>query len=175
LKSKPFQPFYPSATNPPRDTADSLPKTLALFQTSLALTPSPPALALIHRLAQLIGTRAARLTACGIAAICKKQKWTAVHVGADGSLFIMYPHFKQRQAQALKELFGWGEGLGGGVGDPVEVRAAEDGSGVGAALIAALTIERVKKGNWAGIRDPEAMLEGAKRQEAKMEEGKAPK
>jgi hexokinase len=98
-----------------------------------------------------------------------------VHVGADGSLFIMYPHFQQRQAQALKELFGWGDEFGHGPGDPVEVRAAEDGSGVGAALIAALTIERVKQGNWAGIRDPKGMLEGAKRQMAKVEEGKAAK
>jgi hypothetical protein len=32
---------------------------------------------------------------------------------------------------------------------------AEDGSGVGAALIAALTLKRVQEGNVAGIRDPE--------------------
>ena len=31
---------------------------------------------------ELIGTRAARLTACGIAAICTKQGWTHAHVGA---------------------------------------------------------------------------------------------
>jgi hexokinase len=35
---------------------------------------------------------------------------------------------------------------------------AEDGSGVGAALIAALTLKRVQEGNVAGIRDPEGML-----------------
>lgn len=35
---------------------------------------------------------------------------------------------------------------------------AEDGSGVGAALIAALTLKRVQDGNTAGIRDPEGML-----------------
>jgi len=47
----------------------------------------------------------------------------------------------------------WGDEFGRGRGDPVEVVAAEDGSGVGAALIAALTIRRIKEGNLAGIRD----------------------
>jgi len=32
---------------------------------------------------------------------------------------------------------------------------AEDGSGVGAALIAALTLKRVKEGSMAGIEHPE--------------------
>jgi hexokinase len=108
----------------------------------------------------LIGTRAARLTACGIAAICKKQGWTVAHVGADGSVFNKYPHFKQRQAQALKEIMDWGDEFGRGRGDPVQVVAAEDGSGVGAALIAALTIRRIKEGNLAGIRDHQGMLDG---------------
>jgi len=39
--------------------------------------------------------------------------------------------------------------------DPIEILAAEDGSGVGAALIAALTLKRVKEGNMAGILHPE--------------------
>jgi len=37
---------------------------------------------------------------------------------------------------------------------------AEDGSGVGAALIAALTLKRVQEGNHAGIRDAKSMLAG---------------
>jgi len=37
---------------------------------------------------------------------------------------------------------------------------AEDGSGVGAALIAALTLKRVQEGKVMGIRDPESMLKG---------------
>ena len=40
------------------------------------------------------------------------------------------------------------------------VSQAEDGSGVGAALIAALTIKRVQEGNVVGVRDPEAMKKG---------------
>lgn len=41
--------------------------------------------------------------------------------------------------------------------DPIEVMASEDGSGVGAALIAALTLKRVQEGNMAGIRDEKAL------------------
>jgi hexokinase len=122
----------------------------------LNISPQKPELELIRRLAELIGTRAARLTACGIAAICKKQGWKSAHVGADGSVFNKYPHFKLRQAQALKEILGWDDKFGKGKGDPVEVVAAEDGSGVGAALIAALTIKRVKEGNLAALTDPAA-------------------
>lgn len=38
---------------------------------------------------------------------------------------------------------------------------AEDGSGVGAALIAALTLKRAREGKCVGIRDAKGMLEGA--------------
>ena len=44
--------------------------------------------------------------------------------------------------------------------DPVEILPAEDGSGVGAALIAALTLKRVHEGKVMGIRDAKAMLAG---------------
>ena len=37
---------------------------------------------------------------------------------------------------------------------------AEDGSGVGAALIAALTLKRVAEGKTMGVKDPEEMLKG---------------
>jgi hexokinase len=70
----------------------------------------------------------------------------------------MYPGFKERQAQALKEILDWDDKYGNGKDDPVEVVSAEDGSGVGAALIAALTIKRVKDGNAHGIKDPAGMM-----------------
>lgn len=71
-------------------------------------------------------------------------------------------HLQARGAQALKEILDWekdrdGKRLGRGR-DPVEIMPAEDGSGVGAALIAALTIKRVQAGNTVGVRDPESML-----------------
>ena len=55
----------------------------------------------------------------------------------------------------------WPAKYGKGKNDPIEILPAEDGSGVGAALIAALTIKRVKEGQLAGIQDREAMLKMA--------------
>lgn len=143
------------------DPFENLSETQDLFQQKLGIACTKPELELIRRLAELIGTRAARLSACGVAAICKKKGWTSCHVGADGSVFNKYPHFKLRGAQALKEILDWPANKGKGKGDPVEILPAEDGSGVGAALIAALTLKRVEQGQNAGIRDPEAMLKAA--------------
>jgi hexokinase len=41
--------------------------------------------------------------------------------------------------------------------DPIVLSAAEDGSGVGAALIAALTLKRIQDGNLAGVKSVEGM------------------
>lgn len=136
------------------DPFENLSETAELIHRVLSITATKPELELCRRLAELIGTRAARLSACGVAAICKKKNIQSCHVGADGSVFNKYPHFKARGAQALREILDWPRGKP----DPVDIRAAEDGSGVGAALIAALTIKRVKEGNLVGIRNMEGML-----------------
>ncbi|KAH8891909.1 hypothetical protein GQ53DRAFT_864735 [Thozetella sp. PMI_491] len=137
------------------DPFENLSETFDLFQNKLGLSPNGPELELIRRLAELIGTRAARLSACGVAAIAKKKSYETCHVGADGSVFNKYPHFKERGAQALKEILDWPDKQDPKAEDPIEILAAEDGSGVGAALIAALTLKRVKEGNLAGILHPE--------------------
>jgi hexokinase len=144
------------------DRFENLTDTADLFQNKLSIVCTKPELELIRRLAELIGTRAARLTACGVSAICKHKQWEKVHVGADGSVFTKYPHFKIRQAQALKEILDWPAKYGKGRGDPIEVLPAEDGSGVGAALIAALTVKRAKEGQLAGIRDQDALMKVAR-------------
>lgn len=147
------------------DPFENLTETHDLFQDKLNLILTKPELELCRRLAELIGTRAARLSSCGVAAICKKKNYTSAHVGADGSVFNKYPHFKARGAVALREILGWGPDV---KKDPIDIRAAEDGSGVGAALIASLTLKRAREGNMHGIRDPDAILksgpEGEKRQ-----------
>jgi hexokinase len=134
------------------DPYENLLETQDLFTQKLGIATTKPELELIRRLAELVGNRAARLSACGVAAICKKKGIAACHVGADGSVFNKYPHFKLRGALALREIFDWPKEL---KKDPVDIRAAEDGSGVGAALIAALTLKRVKEGNLAGIKRKE--------------------
>ena len=138
-----------------RDPYENLSETGDLFQNKLGITATLPELELIRRLAELIGTRAARLSACGVAAIAKKKGYESCHVGADGSVFNKYPHFKQRGAQALREILDWPAKKSTKEEDPIEILAAEDGSGVGAALIAALTLKRVSEGNMAGILHPE--------------------
>jgi hexokinase len=138
-----------------RDPFENLSETADLFQNKLSLPCTQPELELIRRLAELIGTRAARLSACGVAAICKKKGYERCHVGADGSVFNKYPHFKARGAVALREILDWPEKKNPTEEDPIEILPAEDGSGVGAALIAALTLKRVKEGNLAGIQHPE--------------------
>jgi hexokinase len=131
------------------DPFENLSETRDLFEHKLGIEATRPECELSRRLAELIGTRAARLSACGVAAICKKKNIESCHVGADGSVFNKYPHFKARGAQALREILDWPKGKR----DPVVLSSAEDGSGVGAALIAALTIKRVKEGTTVGIRD----------------------
>lgn len=138
------------------DPFENLSETHDLFVHTLGINASKPELELVRRLAELIGTRAARLSACGPAAICKKKGIESCHVGADGSVFNKYPHFKARGAMALREILDWKKGEK----DKVDIRPAEDGSGVGAALIAALTIKRVKEGNLAGIKNVEGIKKG---------------
>lgn len=137
--------------NNSRDPFENLQETFDLFKNKLNLVCTGPELELSRRLAELIGTRSARLSACGVAAIAKKNNYETCHVGADGSVFNKYPHFKARGAQALKEILDWPEKTNPKDEDPIEILAAEDGSGVGAALIAALTLKRVQAGNVAGI------------------------
>ncbi|RAL05073.1 putative hexokinase Kxk [Aspergillus ibericus CBS 121593] len=131
------------------DPYENLEETEELLERELNIKATQPELEMVRRLAELVGTRAARLSACGVAAICKKKGIESCHVGADGSVFTKYPHFKARGAQALREILDWAPEEK----DKVTILAAEDGSGVGAALIAALTLKRVKAGNLAGIRN----------------------
>ena len=130
------------------DPWENLMETHALFEKKLKIETTEPERKLIRRLAELIGTRAARLSACGVAAICKMKNIESCHVGADGSVFNKYPNFQERGAKALREIFGWGRAIRK---DPIQIVPSEDGSGVGAALIAALTMKRIRKGIHAGV------------------------
>ncbi|KAL4800055.1 hexokinase-domain-containing protein [Aspergillus venezuelensis] len=142
---------FPAAIE--EDPYENLTETADLVLQKLKIKATSSELEMMRRLAELIGTRAARLSACGVAAICKKKNIDACHVGADGSVFTKYPHFKARGAQALREILDWAPTEQ----DKVTIHAAEDGSGVGAALIAALTLKRVRAGNLAGIRNAKEM------------------
>ncbi|KAF7113989.1 hypothetical protein CNMCM5793_006172 [Aspergillus hiratsukae] len=104
----------------------------------MGVDPAPHELKTCRYLAELVGTRAARLYSCGIAAICKKRDIERCHVGVDGSIFGHYENYRKRAAQALRDIFAWPDDLE----DPIVFGFYKDGSGVGAALIAALAVER---------------------------------
>ena len=120
------------------DVSESLEKIRELCLDKLGLEPYPCELKVCRYLVELIGTRAARLYACGIAAICKKRGIERCHVGVDGAVFSHYPSFKSRASEALREILDWPCGSE----DLITFHEAQDGSGIGAALIAALAVKR---------------------------------
>lgn len=105
----------------------------------------------VKKVAKAIGTRAARLSICGISAACKKRGYEHCHIAADGSVFLKYPNFPRRAADALSEVFGWPKDLSYD-DHPIKIVRAEDGSGVGAAVIAALSHKRQMKGLSLGLK-----------------------
>lgn len=131
------------------DPFENLSDVQELFESQLNIQTTAPERKIIRRLAELIGNRAARLSVCGIAAICKKRGYTQANCAADGSVYNMYPGFKERAAQGLRDIFEWDSSV---TKDPIVIVHAEDGSGAGAAIIAALTKKRLSKGLSVGIK-----------------------
>jgi hexokinase len=103
----------------------------------------------VKRLSQLVGKRAARLAVCGIAAICQKRGYKTAHCAADGSVYNRYPGFKERAAEGLRDIFDWDVEP---KDYPIAIVPAEDGSGAGAAIIAALTEKRLAEGKSIGVK-----------------------
>ncbi|KAG0668356.1 hexokinase A [Maudiozyma exigua] len=104
---------------------------------------------LIRKLSELIGIRSARIASCGVAAICQKRGYETGHIAADGSVYNRYPGFKEAAAEGLRAIYGWEKA------DPktypIQYVSAEDGSGAGAAIIAALTQKRLAEGKSVGV------------------------
>ncbi|RAL12431.1 hexokinase [Aspergillus homomorphus CBS 101889] len=111
-------------------------ETRAMLKQEFGIEPTLPELKTCCQLAEMVCTRAARLYACGIAAICKKEGITRGRAGVDGSAFSKNYQFKERAAAALREILEWPADEE----DLITFCPAEDGSGIGAALIAALTM-----------------------------------
>ena len=116
-----------------RDHSLSLADTKQLFEDVFDVTESTlEDRRIIKHVCELVGTRAARLSAAGIAALVTKiNRLDACTVAIDGSDFEHYPHFGNRMRDALHELLGI-------TAENIVLEQARDGSGQGAALIAAL-------------------------------------
>eukprot|EP01138_Halocafeteria_seosinensis_P002329 gb/GECG01002386.1/.p1 GENE.gb/GECG01002386.1/~~gb/GECG01002386.1/.p1 ORF type:complete len:1013 (+),score=120.11 gb/GECG01002386.1/:1-3039(+) len=82
---------------------------------------------IVKTVCTMVTKRAARLAAVGVASTVTKMGPDGIDcsVGIDGSLFKNHPHFASWMNKALKEL-----------GVDTELFSAEDGSGIGAAVIA---------------------------------------
>ncbi|CAN9087711.1 unnamed protein product [Alternaria sp. RS040] len=127
------------------DESHKFTKTHELFQSTLSLQPSDVEIELSRRLAEMIAVRGARLCACGVAAICTKEDIKKGHVAADGSVANKHPKFKRRWTKALGEVLGWKEEECGEGEGPIAITSAEDGSGLGCAIIGAMELERRTK------------------------------
>ena len=128
------------------DSTEELLTVMGLFKYFFSLETDLDERQFFRRVAQLIGTRSARLSACGIAAIVKKKNLLeeGCTVGVDGSLYCKYPHFADRLHGALADILG-------PEAKKIKTRQAEDGSGAGSAVIAAMTTARKNKGHLADV------------------------
>jgi hexokinase len=144
------------------DESSDFSDTKTLIDEVTGSCPTSEEAVLLQKLANLIALRGARLCACGVSAICLRKGVKEGHVAADGSVANKHPHFKRRWETAVAEILDLEEPYNedksrkeGGV----RLTSAEDGSGMGAAVIVALTMQRAKEGrNW-GIRNVKALAQ----------------
>jgi len=128
------------------DPTDELLMIIGIFTHFFAVETTLAERQFFRALAKLIGRRAARLSACGIAAIVGRMGYLeeGCSVGADGSLYNKYPGFADRVHEGLIDIFGE-------KGRNIITHHAEDGSGVGSAIIAAMTKIRKDAGLYVNV------------------------
>ncbi|KAF9011738.1 hexokinase-domain-containing protein [Cyathus striatus] len=128
------------------DPTDELLMIIGIFSHFFAVETTLAERQFFRALAKLVSRRAARLSACGIASIVSKMGYLeeGCSVGADGSLYNKYPGFADRIHEGLVDIFG-------DKGRNIVTHHAEDGSGVGSAIIAAMTKVRKAQGLFVDI------------------------
>ncbi|XP_068708853.1 hexokinase-4-like [Montipora foliosa] len=89
---------------------------------------------ILQRVCAAVSVRAARLAAAGIVALVKKTKNYTTTIAVDGSVFKKHPQFKRYMEETLRELLPQGD---------ITLMLSEDGSGKGAALVAAVASKYV--------------------------------
>ncbi|KAI0700206.1 hexokinase [Cytidiella melzeri] len=128
------------------DPTDELLMIIGIFSHFFAVETTLAERQFFRALAKLVGKRAARLSACGIAAIVSKMGYLeqGCSVGADGSLYNKYPGFADRVHEGLQDIFGE-------KGRRIVTYHAEDGSGIGSAIVAAMTKQRKEAGIYSDL------------------------
>ena len=86
--------------------------------------------AIIANVCHIVSTRAARLAAAAVVAVVRKTGHDDATIAIDGSVFEKYPHFQADMEDAIEEMCAGRKRL--------RLVHAEDGSGKGSALIAAI-------------------------------------
>jgi hexokinase len=123
------------------DTTNELLTVIGIFSYFFGLETTLAERQFFCALARLIGRRAARLASCGIGALVKCGGYLeeGCAVGVDGSLYDKYPGFADKIHEGLHDIFG-------DKGARIVTHHAEDGSGVGSAIITAMTKRRKEQG-----------------------------
>ncbi|KAG8983883.1 hexokinase A [Tulasnella sp. JGI-2019a] len=128
------------------DLTPELITIVGIFAHFYQLETTLPERQFFKAMAKLIGTRAARLASCGMAALVRKSNVLdeGCSIGIDGSLYNMYPGFKERIHVGLEDILGE-------KGKNIVTHHAEDGSGLGSAIIAAMTKTRKDAGHFTHL------------------------
>ncbi|OQN95506.1 hypothetical protein B0A48_18378 [Cryoendolithus antarcticus] len=130
------------------DFSHKLSKTRMLLRSVLQLDANDAELLFCRHIVEIINTRSTRLSTCGVSAICRKKDIKSGHVAAD-AVMASRPRLKARWAQALGEVLDWPQDR---EHDPIIMTVARDGSGVGAAVISAMTLQRIADGDLTGVK-----------------------
>ncbi|CAO3691932.1 unnamed protein product [Rhizopus stolonifer] len=131
-------------SNIEEDDSDDLAYTKEILDTNLNLHDITTVEAkMIKKVCELVGKRAARLSAAAVSAIIQHCGIgpEGHDVGIDGSLYEFYPSFEDRMYEALEEMMPDVENLQ----QVIRLGLARDGSGVGAALTACIAARMEEK------------------------------
>ena len=79
---------------------------------------------------EVVSRRASFMASAGITALLKKMDYKDVVIAIDGSLFRFHPHFRNVMQSRISQLMG--------VDYKFDLMLSEDGSGRGAAMVAAV-------------------------------------
>merc|ERR1719215_1850781 len=90
-----------------------------------------------------VSRRASMMASAGITALLKKMDYKDVIIAIDGSLFRFHPHFKNVMQSRISQMMG--------INYKFDLLLSEDGSGRGAALVAAVLKRTEKEDIEAGI------------------------
>ena len=135
-------------------SCSGLEKCKELFKTEFQMEVSESDCEVVRQVCEAVSTRAARLAGAGIVALVEKiGKISSCSVAVDGSLYKKHPKFSQRYSftgkkywtcvcvfcrmdDAMKEL---------APGNGIEMKLSTDGSGRGAAVVAAVACRLQKQ------------------------------